>query len=64
MRYKARFVDIYDGPNNAGHTLWSFSAELEMLERPLPPKGEGLFPEDIIYSELLDLTINREWPKA
>ena len=64
MKYKARFVDIYDGPNNAGHTLWSFSAELEMLERPLPPKGEGLFPEDIIYSELLDLTINREWPKA
>ena len=62
MRYKARFVDIYDGPNNTGHALWSFSAELEMFERPIPPKGEGLFPEDIIYSEIFDLTINIEWP--
>ena len=60
--YTARFTDIYSGPARVGPLLWQISAELELRERPLPPKGEGLFPEDIIYSELFDRTINIEWP--
>lgn len=60
--YTARFADIYSGPNRAGPSLWEFSAELELRERPIPPVNDGLFPDDIVYSEIFDLTINREWP--
>ena len=62
--YTARFTDIYSGPSRVGPDLWSISAELELRERPIPPVGDGLFPDDILYSELFDLTINREWPLA
>lgn len=62
--YTCRFTDVYSGPSRVGPTLWAYSAELELRERAAPPVGEGEFPEDILYSELLDLTINREWPTA
>lgn len=62
--YTCRFTDVYKGPSRAGPNLWAYSAELELRERAVPPVGEGEFPEDILYSELLDLTINREWPNA
>jgi hypothetical protein len=60
--HTVRFTDIYDGPREAGRDLWKFSGELEFLNRPLVPVGEGLFPDDIVNSKLLDLTINRELP--
>lgn len=62
--YTCRFTDVYSGPSRVGPNLWSYSGELELRERAAPPVGEGLFPEDIIDSELLDLTVNREWPTA
>lgn len=62
--YTCRFTDVYKGPSRAGPNLWAYSAELELRERAVPPVGEGEFPEDILYSELLDLTINQEWPAA
>lgn len=62
--YTARFTGVYSGPSRVGPNQWSYSAELELLERAAPPRGEGLFPDDIIYSEIFDLTINREWPLA
>lgn len=62
--YVARFTGIYSGPSRVGPDLWSYSAELELRERAVLPVGEGLFPDDILYSELLDLTLNREWPTA
>ena len=60
--YTARFTSVYSGPSPVGPTLWSYSAELELLERAVAPMGEGLFPDDILYSDIFDLTINREWP--
>lgn len=62
--YTCRFTDVYSGPNRVGPKLWSYSGELELRERAVPPVGEGEFPEDILYSELLDITINREWPSV
>lgn len=64
MDYTCRFTDVYSGPDRVGPNLWQYSAELELRERAVPPVGEGEFPDDILYSELLDLTINIEWPEA
>ena len=62
MPLECRFTDVYSGPSHAGPNLWSYSAQLELRERAAPPVGEGEFPDDILYSEIFDLTINREWP--
>lgn len=62
--YTCRFTDVYKGPSRAGPNLWAYSAELELRERAVPAIGEGEFPEDILYSEIFDLTINKEWPRA
>lgn len=64
FNYTARFTDVYTGPSRVGPNLWSYSAELELRERAVLPEGEGNFPDDILYSEIFDLTINREWPQA
>lgn len=64
MPYECRFTGPYSGPAVVGPNLWSYSGPLELRERAAPPVGEGEFPDDILYSELLDLTINREWPQA
>lgn len=63
-KYECRFTGVYSGPEPVGPRLWQYSGQLELRERAAPPEGEGLFPEDILYSELLDITINREWPAA
>jgi hypothetical protein len=61
--HTVRFTDGYDGPADAGPGLWRISGELEFLKRPLIPVGEWEFPGDILFSKLLDKTINVEWPK-
>ena len=60
--YKARFVDIYDGPSIAGHSLWSFSAELELLERPVLDGQRSEFPEYILDQSIIDIAVNDHWP--
>lgn len=62
--YTSRFTGVYEGPSRVGPDLWAYNAELELKERAAPPVGEGEFPDDILYSELLDITINKEWPQA
>jgi hypothetical protein len=61
--HAVRIVNFYTGPSIAGPNLWSLSAEVEFDEGPLAPLGEGEFPDDIAYSELFDITMNRNWPK-
>lgn len=58
-----RMTDSYDGPTLRGPDLWMFSAEIEFMKRPLIKIGDGLFPEDIVYSKLFDITMNRNWPE-
>jgi hypothetical protein len=62
--HDCRFTEVYSGPSIVGPDLWEYSAELELRERAAPPVGEGDFPDDILYSEIFDLTINKEWPLA
>jgi len=63
--YECRFTDIYQGPRLVGKRLWRFTAELEIIERPVLPEDwyrDGL--QFIAYSSIIDLAINREWPAA
>lgn len=62
--YQCRFTDIYSGPNELGFFLYEFSAQLELIERPLLPPGETQFPDEIIYGSLFDRTMNQHWPEA
>ena len=62
--YVCRFTDIYQGPTPEGGLYWRYSAHIELWERPLPPPGWGHYPEWLSGSSLLDIAINREWPKA
>ncbi|WP_430491843.1 hypothetical protein [Pseudomonas fulva] len=62
--YKARFVDIYEGPTLVGQSRWGFSASLELWERPIIKGPWGNYPDFIAGSPIIDLAINREWPEA
>ncbi|MCY1440779.1 hypothetical protein D9M71_570640 [compost metagenome] len=59
---QCHFVRGYSGPRRLGFDRWRVEAMLRLRRIPLPPMGEGNFPDDIVYSELFDLTINREMP--
>lgn len=59
---ECHFAGAYSGPERLGFDRWRISAQVILRRRPLPPMGEGEFPDDIVYSELFDLTMNREWP--
>lgn len=61
---EAHFIKAYSGPARMGFDRWKITANILLRRRPLPPMGEGDFPDDIIFSELFDLTINRELPPA
>lgn len=62
--YKARFTDIYEGPNLVGLSDWSFSANLELWERPIIKGPWANYPDLIAGSPIIDLAVNREWPAA
>ncbi|WP_117120985.1 hypothetical protein [Klebsiella variicola] len=61
--YVCRFKDIYEGPTPEGGLYWRYSADIELWERPIPPAGWGQYPEWIVGSSLLDIALNKEWPK-
>lgn len=60
--YKARFVDIYEGPTLVGQSSWGFSASLELWERPIIKGPWANYPDFIAGSPIIDLAVNREWP--
>ena len=62
--YVCRFTDIYQGPTPEGGMYWRYSATIELWERPTIPPGWGHYPEWLAGSSLLDIAINRDWPKA
>ena len=61
--YKCRFTDIYQGPVLVAPIYWKYTATLELWERPLAPAPWGNYPEWIVGSSLLDIALNKEWPK-
>lgn len=62
--YKSQFADIYDGPTLIPPRFWQYSAELDLWERPLPPVGWGKFPELLAGSSIIDIAVNKDWPKS
>jgi len=63
-RYKARFTDIYSGPTLEEGIYWLFTAPMELFERPLIDSEWAEFPEFVLYSDIIDMAANREWPIA
>lgn len=59
-----RFVGFYSGPTLTARERWSFTATLELRDRPLMPEGWEQFPDFWFNSDIIDLAINREWPEA
>lgn len=62
QHYKARFTGIYRGPELVGLNHWRFTAELELIERPLLERGWGEFPEFVVGSSIIDQAVNQQWP--
>ena len=64
--YQARFTGIYSGPVlvSGSVSLWDFSAQLELVERPILVSPWGLFPQFIKYGNIIDLALNDQWPEA
>src|SRR5690625_3653492 len=63
--YVCRFGDeMYSGPTLTGRNLWRVRAPLEIYERPLLPRGWGVFPDIVAGMDILDIALNREWPEA
>lgn len=62
LNYTCRFTDVYSGPGRVGPDLWSYSAELELRVRAVPPEGTGEFPEFILQSGIFDRAVNSFWP--
>lgn len=59
-----RFTDIYNGPTRLGPNRWRFTAQLEEIERDTLGSLDVDFPDEIIYSDLLDKTMNKHWPEV
>lgn len=59
-----RFTGMYRGPSLVGRSLWRYTAELEVWERPIMPEPWGQFPDFIIHMSIFDQAMNREWPEA
>lgn len=60
--YTCRFTQVYSGPTRVAGGLWSYSAELELRDRAVPPVGNGEFPEYILMAGIFDRAINSDWP--
>ncbi|MBI6940066.1 transposase [Pseudomonas putida] len=62
--YEARFTQIYEGPSLVQMAFWRYSVRLELRQRPLIPEGWENFPGLWLGKSIIDVAINREWPKA
>lgn len=62
--YQAHFKGIYQGPDLTQITRWRYSAVLELKERPIIPSPWEQFPDFWLKKNIIDLSMNREWPKT
>lgn len=57
------FHDLYDGWQLYGVNHFRFTAQLEIAKRPVVSADDMLYPDEILYSDLFDRTMNKHWPK-
>lgn len=63
--YECRFAGMYSGPSLIGNLNWTFTARLEIRERPVIPQDwYEILPDYILGMDIFDLAMNREWPEA
>ncbi len=63
--YECRFTGMYQGPQLVGTRYWRYTAEFEILERPVVSELEYQFgADDIFYTSIFDITMNDQWPEA
>ena len=58
-----RLTAVYQGPAHAGFDLWSFSATLELRDRPILPGDWTIVPTFVLRPDIFDRAMNREWPE-
>lgn len=60
-----KFAGMYSGPELFAHRHWKISASIEIRDKPLLDSTWYQYaPQFILYSNLIDVAINREWPEA
>lgn len=63
------FAELYNGPTPLPNSLggndriWEFSAQLLINKAPIISEEEAEFPNDVLYSSLFDINMNRDWPE-
>ena len=61
--HRARFIDIYDGPNLVGVSHWRFTANVELFKRPILDAGWIItVPDYVAMADIFERAINHEWP--
>ncbi|MNU05758.1 hypothetical protein D3C72_2506710 [compost metagenome] len=61
--HRARFIDIYDGPNLVGVGHWRSTAKVELFKRPILDASWIItVPDYVAMADIFDRAINHEWP--
>ncbi|MNC84265.1 hypothetical protein D3C75_1387260 [compost metagenome] len=55
---------MYSGPTLVGISRWRVRAVLQLIKRPIIDKDWLIAPEYVLYSNIVDIAANREWPEA
>jgi len=60
---ECRFTATPSGPGLVGVDLWEYKASAEIRDRDIIDPGYGGYvPTFILYADIFDLAMNREWP--
>lgn len=60
-----RFTETPKGGQLLGRFHWEYNAVCEIKFEPqMPPGWAELLPEYILYADIFDYAMNREWPEA
>lgn len=63
--HQARFIESPQGPALFGLDRWSYTARVELRDKPKVAPGWALYaPQYILLSSVFDKAMNREWPEA
>lgn len=63
--HQARFIESPQGPALFGLDRWSYTAKVELRDKPKVAPGWALYaPQYILLSSVFDQAMNREWPEA
>lgn len=60
--HEVRFAESPRGPMPFAPGHWTYSARVEVRERPQLPPGLVEFPELLFSRDIIDIAINQEWP--